>query len=330
MKRIQRCMTLMSMAAAAIFLALPSVTVLADEYPVRPIRLIVAFSAGGPTDALARFLAGKLTEKIGQTVLVENIPGAAGNIGYALAANAATDGYTLAFADASLTVNASLFKNLPFDVERDFAPVSGAFRGPTVLVVPQSLEARTLLELVAMAKRSPGKLTYGSAGTGTPPHFNAEFFKLAEGLDIVHVPYRGAAPALTDLIAGRINLMFLSVASAKAQIDANALRGLGVSGTTRLPSLPNVPTFREAGLPLVELDPGAWWGVIGPAKLPAEVLQRLNAAMHEALNDAEMRRRLAGMNVDPTPTTPEAFGRLIRDERRKWASLVQRARITVE
>ncbi|HLC08550.1 MAG TPA: tripartite tricarboxylate transporter substrate binding protein [Methyloceanibacter sp.] len=330
MKRhIRRRMTMLGLAAAIPFVTLsgPGLT---QEYPTRAIRLIVAFSAGGPTDALARLVAGKLTEKLGQTVLVENHPGAAGNIGYGLVAKAVPDGYTLAWADPSITVNASLFKNLPFDVERDFAPISAAVRGPTVLVVPQALEAKTVLDLVALAKRSPGKLSYGSAGSGTPPHLNAEFFKIAEGLNIVHVPYKGASPAITDLVAGRIHLMFLNIGSAKGQIDANALRGLAVSGTERAASLPNVPTFREAGLPLAELDAGTWWGVIGPAKLPADVQQKLNRAMHEALNDADLRRRLGGMNVYATPTTPEAFGKLIRDERRKWADVVQRGNVKVE
>lgn len=326
---IPRRTTMLGIAAAIFFLTLsgPGLT---DEYPTRSIRLIVAFSAGGPTDALARFVAGKLTEKIGQTVLVENLPGASGNIGYGVVAKAAPDGYTLAFADPSITVNASLFKNLPFDVERDFTPISAAVRGPTVLVVPQTLEAKTLRDLIALAKRSPGKLTYGSAGSGTPPHLNAEFFKVAQGLDIVHVPYKGASPAITDLVAGRINMMFLNIGSAKGQIDANTLRGLAVSGHERVASLPNVPTFREAGLPLAELDSGTWWGVIGPANLPADVLQKLNRAMHEALKDADLRRQLGRMNVDPTPTTPEAFGKLIGDERRKWANVVQRANVKVE
>jgi tripartite-type tricarboxylate transporter receptor subunit TctC len=302
----------------------------AQEYPTRPIRLIVAFSAGGPTDALARFLANKMAEKLGQSLVVENHGGAGGNIGYGMAASAAPDGYTLAFVEPSITVNASLFKNLPFDVERDFAPISAAMRGPTVLVVPRTLEVKTVLDLVALAKKSPGKLTYGSAGSGTPPHLNAEFFKLSQGLDIVHVPYRGASPAITDLIAGRIDLMLLNIGSAKSQIDGGELRGLAVSGSARVASLPNVPTFREQGLPLAELDPGTWWGVVAPAKLPTAIQQKLNQAVRESLADLDLKRRLDGMNVEATPGTPAEFAKLIADERRKWGEVVQRANIKAE
>ena len=243
---------------------------------------------------------------------------------------AAPDGYTLAFADPSITVNASLYKNLPFDVERDFTAISNAFRGPTVLVVPGTSSARSVLDLVKIAKANPGKLSYGSAGSGTPPHLNAEFFKAAEELDIVHVPYRGAGPAITDLVAGRTDMMFLNIGSAKPQIDSGELRGLAVSGAERARALPNVPTFREAGLPLTALDPGTWWGLIAPAKLPPAILARLSAAMKAALEDEGMRQRVAAMSVDALPSSPEAFAQLISDERRKWADVVVRAQIKIE
>ena len=306
---------------------------LAEDYPTRPIRLVVAFAAGGPTDVLARLLADKLGQKLGQSIVVENHGGAGGNIGYGIVASAAPDGYTLAFADPSITVNASLYKNLPFDVERDFTAISNAFRGPTVLVVPGKTgngKVESLAELVKLAKANPGKLSYGSAGSGTPPHLNAEFFKTAESLDIVHVPYRGAAPAITDLVAGRVDMMFLNIGSAKPQIESGELRGLAVSGAERAAALPNVPTFREAGLPLTALDPGTWWGVLAPAKLPAAIQERLNRAAQEALSDPELRKRITAMSVDALPSTPAAFATLISDERRKWAEVVTRANIKVE
>ena len=302
----------------------------AQSYPSRPLRLVVAFAPGGPTDAMARLLADKLGDKLGQRVIVENRPGAGGNIGYESVAKSPPDGYTLAFADPSLTVNPSLYASAKYDAERDFGPISLAVRGPTVMVVPATLEAKSVGEFIALARRKPGGMTYGSAGNGTPPHLNAEFFKAAQQLDIVHVPYKGAAPAIIDLIAGRIDLMFLNIGSAKAQIESGKLRGLAVSGTTRAATLPDVPTFREIGIPLPELDPGTWWGVVAPAGLPPDMTQKLNAAMQAALADPELREKLAKLNVDSTPSSPAEFETLIRSETKKWAEVIKRAKITVE
>jgi tripartite-type tricarboxylate transporter receptor subunit TctC len=301
-----------------------------QSYPSRPVRMVVAFAAGGPTDALARLVADKLGEKLGQRVVVENRAGAGGNIGYETVAKSAPDGYTLAFADPSITVNPSLYASLKFDVERDFVPISLAVRGPTVMVVPAANEAKTLGEFIALARKNPGKLTYGSAGSGTPPHLNAEFFKVAQQLEIVHVPYKGAAPAIIDLVAGRIDLMFLNIGSAKGQIQGGKLRGLAVSGAQRAATLPEVPTFREAGFPLPQLDPGTWWGVIAPVGLPPDIAQKLNAAMQAALNDPALRERLAALNVDPTPSSSADFANLIKSETKKWAEVVKRAKITIE
>ncbi len=302
----------------------------AQTYPSRPLRMVVAFAPGGPTDAMARLIADKLGEKLGQRVIVENRPGAGGNIGYESVAKSAPDGYTIAFADPSLTVNPSLYASAKYDAERDFGPISLAVRGPTVMVVPATLDAKTVSDFIALARSKPGAMTYGSAGNGTPPHLNAEFFKAAQGLDIVHVPYKGAAPAIIDLVAGRIQLMFLNIGSAKAQIEGGTLRGLAVSGTQRAATLPAVPTFREVGVPLPELDPGTWWGVVAPAGLPPDVAQKLNAAMRAALADPELRDKLANLNVDPTPSSPEEFETLIQSETKKWAGVIKRAKITVE
>ena len=302
----------------------------ADTYPDRPVRLIVAFAAGGPTDVLGRILADALGRKLAQSIVVENHGGAGGNIGYGILANAAPDGYTLAFADPSLVINASLYKALPYDVERDFTVIGAACRGPTVLVVPAKSQITTLVDLVKAAKANPGKLSYGSAGAGTPPHLNAELFKSAEQLNIVHVPYRGAAPAITDLLANRVDMMFLNIGSAKPQIDSGELRGLAVSGAQRSTALPDVPTFREAGLPLAALDPGTWWGLIAPAKLPDAIGVRLHGALQEALADPALRQQLKAMSVEATPGSSAAFGALLSEERRKWAEVVARANISVE
>jgi tripartite-type tricarboxylate transporter receptor subunit TctC len=302
----------------------------AQNYPARPIIMVVAFAPGGPTDSLARLVADKLGEKIGERVAVENRPGAGGNIGYEMVAKAPADGYTLAFADPSLTVNPSLYATVKYNPERDFTPVSLAVRGPTVMVVPASLGVNTVSEFIALARAKPGALTYGSAGTGTPPHLNAELFKGAEHLDIVHSPYKGAAPAVVDLIAGRIDVMFLNIGSAFGQIQAGKLRGLAVSGSSRVSSLPQVPTFAEAGVRLPELDPGTWWGVVAPAGLPAEVLLKLNTALQAALADPNLRERLATFNVDPILGSAEEFAALIKAESAKWADVIKRGKITAE
>ncbi len=317
-------------ALALLSLAGPCDTAQAQGYPSRPLRMVVAFAPGGPTDAMARLLADAMGDKLGQRVIVENRPGAGGNIGYESVAKSPPDGYTIAFIDPSLTVNPSLYTPAKYDAERDFNPISLAVRGPTVMVVPASLDARSVGEFIAFARGKAGKATYGSAGNGTPPHLNAEFFKASQGLEIVHVPYKGAAPGIIDLVAGRIDLMFLNIGSAKAQIESGNLRGLAVSGTSRAATLPNVPTFREAGISLPELDPGTWWGVATPAGLPADITQKLNAAIQAALTEPDLRDKLARLNVDPTPSTPAEFEALIRLETRKWADVIKRAKISVD
>ncbi len=330
MKWPQNLRALLPAALAALAVAGLQTDAQAQGYPSRPLRMIVAFAPGGPTDAMARLLADKLGDKLGQRVIVENRPGAGGNIGYESVAKSPPDGITIAFVDPSLTVNPSLYTPAKYDAERDFTPISLAVRGPTVMTVPATHEAKTVGEFIAFARARAGKATYGSAGNGTPPHLNAEFFKTAQKLDIVHVPYKGAAPAMIDLVAGRLDLMFLNIGSAKAQIESGTLRGLAVSGTARASTLPNVPTFREAGFPLPELDPGTWWGVAAPAGLPAEITKTLNAAMQAALTDPDLRDKLAKLNVDPTPSSPAEFEALIGSETKKWAEVIKRAKITVD
>ena len=303
---------------------------LAQGYPNKPMRLIVSFAPGGPTDVLARMLGEALGRKLGQSIVVENHGGAGGNIGYALGASAAPDGYTLIFADPSIVINASLYKARPFEVERDYAAVSGAFRGPTILVVPGNSSFTSLANFISHAKANPGKLSYGSAGNGTPPHRNAELIKDDQGLDIVHVPYRGAAPAIVDLAAGRIDMMCLNIGSAKSQIENGELRGLAVSGPNRAPAPPDVPTFREGGIPMTAMDPGTWWGLVVPAKTPGDIVARLNAAMRECVQDPDLQRRLASMSVEPIAGPADDFFKLALDEQKKWADVIAKARITVE
>lgn len=300
---------------------------LAEDFPTHPIRMVVGVSAGGPTDSHARLVSAKLSEMLGQTVVVENHSGAGGNIAFDLVAKSAPNGYTLAFVEPSLAANRSLYRSLSYDVLRDFTPVSLAVRGPTLLVVFPGLAAETLGEFVALARREPGRLTYGSAGTGTPPHLNAEVFKAAAHLDIVHVPYKGAAPAVTDMVAGRIDMMFLNIGAAKAQIEIGKLRALAVTGTARTAVLPDVPNFGEAGMPLPDLDAGSWWGVVAPAGLPADILMTLNRGLRDALTAPDTQAKLTALNLTAAPSSPEAFAALIRDETRRWAEVIKRANI---
>ena len=302
----------------------------AQGYPSKPLRMVVAFAPGGPTDAMARLIADKLGDKLGQRVIVENRPGGGGNIGYEFGRQVAA---RWLFARLCRPVADGQSQSLHAGEIRcraRFTPISLAVRGPTVMTVPAAHEARSVGEFIAFARSNAGKATYGSAGNGTPPHLNAEFFKASQGLDIVHVPYKGAAPAMIDLVAGRIDVMFLNIGSAKGQIESGTLRGLAVSGTARASTLPNVPTFREVGVPLPELDPGTWWGVAAPGGLPAEMTQKLNAAMRDALADPDLRDKLAKLNVDPTPSSPAEFEALIKLETKKWADVIKRAKITVE
>ncbi len=303
---------------------------LAQSYPDRPIRMVVTYAAGGPTDVLARALAERLSSELGQSVVIDNRGGGGGTIGYAAVATADPDGYTIAFADPSLTINPGFKKALPYDVARDFTPIATVVRGPTVLVASKASGFTKASDFVAFAKGNPKKLSYGSAGPGSPPHLNAEIFGIAQGIELTHVPYRGAAPAITDLIAGRIDIMFLNIGSAKAQIDSGALIPLAVSGDERLAKLPNVPTFREAGVPADQLSSGTWWGVIGPAKLAPAAKEKLESAIAATLRDPQLQSRYDAMNVIPYASNAEQFKKLMADELSKWSEVISRANISPE
>lgn len=321
---------LLMLAAAVAFAILSPVASRAETFPARPLRMIVAYQAGGPSDALARILAEGMSAELGQQVVIENRGGAGGVVGYGAAAASDPDGYTLAFVENSITVNPSLHKNLRYDFERDLVPIGLAVRGPTVLVARKSFEAKLPKDLVALAKRERGRLTYGSAGSGTPPHLNAELFRVTQGIELKHVPYRGAAPAITDLLADRIDLMFLNIGSVKTYLDAGTMLAIAVSGPERAAQLPDVPTWREAGVPVEQLDSGTWWGLMVPSATPPEVRRRLSEALNAALRRADLVSRLEAMNVSASPGAPEEFGRLLSSERAKWADVVARAGIKAD
>ena len=292
-----------------------------QAYPARPVRLIVPYPPGGGTDIFARLVGAKLTEMLGQSFVIEQRPGAAGVIGADVAAKAAPDGYTLVIGQASnLAINPSLMKKLPYDPARDFAPITLVAASPSLLVVHPSLPVRTVKDLVALAKARPGALNYASAGNGSPGHLAAEYFKKIAKIDVVHIPYKGAAPAMLDVIAGHATLYFTSPVAAQPLVQAGRLRQIAVTSRKRFPPLPDVPAIAEAGYPDIDLT--SWWGLLAPAGAPADIVERLHAATVKALNAAEVKERLASQGAMVVTSTPGEFAAYIKSEIAKWARIV--------
>ncbi len=294
---------------------------LAQAYPTRPVRLVVGFTPGGGVDINARLLAPKLAEYLGQQVIVDNRPGAGTNIANELVAKAAPDGHTLLVNTAALAINMSLYRNLPFDALRDFAPISVFSESPNVLVVNAKLPAANVKELIAMARASPGKLNYSSAGTGTTQHLAAELFKLRTGTFIVHIPYRGSAPSLTALIAGEVDFSFANIPAIHAHVKSERLRALASASAKRDPQLPEVPTMKQAGVDGVEVV--VWYGVLAPAATPREIVNTLAEAVIRATRDLEVRRRLTEQGAHPVGNRPEEFAKLLREEIARWSEVVK-------
>jgi tripartite-type tricarboxylate transporter receptor subunit TctC len=290
-------------------------------YPTRPVRLIVGFPPGGGVDINARMLAPKLAEHLGQPVVVENKPGASTNIANDFVAKSAPDGYTLLINTAAIAINMSLFRNLPFDTLRDFAPVSLFSESPNVLVVPAKLPVQNAKDLVALARKSPGKLNYSSAGVGTTQHLAAELFKLRTGTYIVHIPYKGSAPSLTALIAGEVDLSFANVPAIHGHVTSGRLRALATAASRRDPQLPDVPTMKEAGVEGVEVS--VWYGVFAPSKTPPEIVRKVADGVIGATRDPEIRKRMLEQGANPVGSTPEEFGKLLREEVARWAEVVK-------
>jgi len=299
-------------------IALP---VAAQNYPSRPLRLIVGFAPGGGVDINARMLAPKLSEYLGQQVVVENVPGAGTNIANERVAKSAPDGYTLLINTAAVAINMSLYRNLPFDTLRDFAPVSVFSESPNVLVVNAKLAAQNVKELIAMARSAPGKLNYSSAGVGTTQHLAAELFKLRTGTFIVHIPYKGTAPSMTALIAGEVDLSFANIPSIQGHLKSGRLRALAATAARRDPQLPEVPTMKEAGVEGVEVV--VWYGVLAPAATPREIVQKLADGIARTTRDPEIRKRMLEQGAAPVGSTPEEFAKLLREEVARWAEVVR-------
>jgi tripartite-type tricarboxylate transporter receptor subunit TctC len=294
----------------------------AQAYPTKPIRLVVPFPAAGTTDILAREVAQRLSVSFGQSVIVDNRPGAAGNIGSDLVAKSAPDGYTLLMGTVGThAINPSLYTKMPYDHVKDFVPIVLVAGVPNVLEVTPSLPVNSVADLIKLAKERPGQLNFASSGSGTSIHLSGELFKTMAGVDMMHVPYKGSAPAITDLMGGQVQLMFDNLPSSLAQIKAGKLRAIAVTSAQRAPALPNIPTIAESGLPGFEAS--SWFGLLAPAGTPAAIVARINADVNQWLQSAEANEKLLAQGAVPAGGTPEQFAAHIRAETEKWAKVVK-------
>ena len=299
----------------------------AQSYPARPVRLIVGFPAGGASDIVARLMAQWLSERLGQQFIVENQPGAGTNIGTAAVVRATADGYSLLYATTANAINATFYGNLDFNFIRDIAPVAGIIRAPLVMEVNPAFPAETVSDFIAYAKANPGQINQASSGIGTPGHLAGELFKMMAGIDMVHVPYRGGAPALADLLAGRVQVFFSVLPDSIAHIRADKLRPLAVTTSTRLEALPNVPTMSDF---LPGYEASAWQGVGAPRNTATEIIAKLNKEINAILADQEVKKRVGGVGGVPMPMTAAEFGKFIIVETEKWAKVIKFANIKPE
>jgi tripartite-type tricarboxylate transporter receptor subunit TctC len=295
------------------------------DYPSRTVRIVVPSQPGGGTDIVARVLANHYSKTLGQPFVIDNKPGAGNMIGIEAAARSAPDGYTLLTVPATLALNTVLYKKVPYHPIKDFAPITLAATAPLVLIVNPALPAQSLADFIALAKREPGKMSYGTAGIGTAPHLCMELLKSMAGIDLVHIPYKGTAPAAGDVAGGQIAAMFATALTARPMIDGGRVRALAVSGPQRVQALPSVPPVAEAGVPGYAAM--QWYGLLAPAGTPPPIIARLNAEALRALKSDEMRERLAADGAEPQGSTPEEFGALIRSELDKWTRVTRAAGI---
>jgi tripartite-type tricarboxylate transporter receptor subunit TctC len=312
-----------SVATAAAFPHLAS----ADDYPARPVRIIAGFAAGGGVDITARLIGQWLTERLGQQFVTENRAGAGGNIGTEAVVNAAPDGYTLLLATVPNAVNASLYEKLNFNFIRDTAPVAGIIRVPMVILLNPSVPAKTVPEFIGYAKANPGKINMASAGNGSAPHMAGELFKMMAGVNLVHIPYRGQGPALTDLLGGDVQVLFATAPGTTDYIRTGKLRALAVTSAARAEVLPELPTVADF---VPGYEASQWYGLSAPRNTPAEIVDKLNREINAAVADPGMKARLAAIGGEPLPGTPAEFGKLIAEETEKWAKVVRAAGIKPE
>lgn len=321
MKALTRMLTAGTLACAAFGAA-------ADNYPGRPIKWVVPFTPGGAMDSMARTLGEKMAQSMGQPVVIENRPGAGGTIGSSMVAKSEPDGYTMMIVSIGHAVNPALYPKLNYDAVKSFEPVSLVGIVPNVLVAHSAAKFNSVKDLIAQAKAQPGKLTYASAGTGTTIHLAAELFNSTAGVDILHVPYKGSAPAITDLLGRQVDIMFDSVSSAKPHIDSGRLKAIAVTTSKRSTALPNVPTVAESGLKGYELN--GWYAVFVPAGTPKPIVDRLNGELVKALKQPDVAKRFEQLGAEPVGSSPEELGRYLRAETTRWAEVVKTRNITAE
>ena len=313
--------------AAAIATALPQ-HAFAQSYPSKPIKFVVGFAPGGATDVVGRLMAKKIGDALGQPIIIENRAGGSSNIGAEVVVRAAPDGYTFYVCAITSAINVSLFPKLPFDFAKDFEPVALFANVPNILVVHPAVPAKTVKELIDYARANPGKLSYASSGAGTSIHLSAELFKMLTKVDMVHIPYKGSAPAMTDMIGGQVQVMFDNMPSALPHVKAGKLRALAVTSAQRSLSAPDVPTMGEAGVP--GFDVQSWCGIVAPKGTPKDIITRLNAESVKALATADIKERFLDLGAVPAPMSPEAFGDFIRAEIIRWGEVVKASGAKVE
>jgi tripartite-type tricarboxylate transporter receptor subunit TctC len=300
-----------------------------DKWPTKPITYVVPFPAGGTTDTLARIIGQKLSVALGQPVIVDNKPGAGGNIGSGSVARAAPDGYTiLGGTISSHAINASLYPKLPYDPAKSFVPITLIGTNPLVLIVPPNSSAKSVKDLIAQAKAKPGSVTFASAGSGTSQHLAVEMFKSLAGVDVVHVPYKGSGPAIQDVMGGQVDAMFDTTVVAAPQIKGGKVRALGVTSAKRVKGWDTIPTIAESGVPGYEIV--SWQGIFAPAKTPPEIVKRLNTEIVKILNMPDVRERMEQLGVDPVANTPEEFAAFQKAEIAKWAKVIKEGNVKVE
>ncbi len=331
MARAKLCKLCIQQSFATAFLAAASLVAFplyAQPYPSKPIRIIVGFAPGGAVDIVARMSAQRFTDALGRAAVVENRPGASTNIAAELVAKAPPDGYTLLMGSSSNATNMTLFRNLPYDTLRDFAPVTEVAYGPQVLAMHPSLPAKSVKELVALARAMPGQLSYASAGGGSSQHLAGELFKMMNKVDIVHVPYKGGQPALVDVISGQVAFMFINTLEVLPHARSGRLKVLAVASARRSSVLPDAPTFAESGMPGFEAV--TWWGLLAPTGTPREIIARLQAEIAKGLAMPEMKERFLTLGAEPVGSTPEQFGAFLREEVEKWGKVVRTLGIKVD
>ena len=316
------------LACAALAVATAGAAFAQASYPSKPVRMVVPSSAGGGTDIVARIIAPDLSKRLGQQVVIDNRPGAGTMIGIEVAAKSPPDGYTLLMGLSTLAINSALYKKVPYDPVRDFAPITQAVSSASIIVVHPSIPVKTLKELIAFARARPGQLNYASAGTGTYPHMTMELFLSMARLKMVHIPYKGTGPAMIDMVGGQVATMAATILTGMPQIRAGRLRPLGITSAARSPIVPDIHTVAEAGLPGYESV--QWYGMLAPARTPRDIITRLHGEATRVLQQPEIKARFAGDGADPVGSTPEEFTRYIQSELTKWAKVAREAGIQPE